>query len=155
LLLALVFLGVFVIANWGVLTAPTALSFILFSGNGPLGIVLLAMMLGLALLFALYLMSLRTSMFVGGRRHAQELRAQRELADRAEASRLTELRTHFDREFEQVRSEIRAIGAQMTARGDGIEQRLLESLTETTNTLSAYVAEVDDKLSRALPRLTN
>jgi uncharacterized membrane protein len=137
------------------LTAPTALSFIVFSIDGPLGIVLLAMMLGLALLFALYVMSLRTSMFVGGRRHAQELRAQRDLADRAEASRLTELRAHFDSEFEKLRGEIRTMGSQMAMRGDSMQQSLLKSLTETTNTLSAYVAEVDDKLSRALPRLTN
>jgi uncharacterized protein YlxW (UPF0749 family) len=155
ILLVLILLGAFVMANWSLLTAPTALSFIVFSLDGPLGIILLAMMLGLALLFILYIMSLRTSMFVTGRHHAKDLRAQRELADQAEASRLTELRAQLDREFEQLHAEIRDVRTQMTARGDSLEQALLKSLGETTNTLSAYVAEVDDKLNRALPRLAN
>lgn len=152
ILLALLVLGAFVMANWGVLTAPTTLSLIVFSLQGPLGIILLVMMLVLALLFALYGMSLRTSMFVAGRQHAQELRAQRELAERAEASRVTELRAHFDREFEQLRGEVQAIGTRMTARGDSMEQSLLKSLDETTKALSAYIGEVDDKLNRALAR---
>ncbi len=155
ILLALVFLGVFVMANWGVLTAPTALSFIVFSIDGPLGIVLLGMLLGLALLFVIYVVSLRTSMYVGSRQHAQELRAHRDLAERAENSRLTELRSHIDREFGKMHEEIRNLGNGTAARADATEQAVLKSLAESTNTLSAYVAEVDDKLNRAFPRVVN
>ncbi len=155
ILLVLIFLGVFAMANWGVLTAPTALSFLVFTLEGPLGIILLAMMLALALLFTFYIMALRTSMFVADRKHAQAWRSQYELAEQEEASRLADLRAHLEREFERLHAKIQDMDNRMTARSDGIEQSLLKSLGDTTNTLSAYVAEVDDKLDRALPRLTS
>ena len=48
-----VMLIVFTAVNWSVLTASTPLSFVVFSIEGPLGVILLAFMLGLVLLVAL------------------------------------------------------------------------------------------------------
>jgi len=56
---------------------------------------------------------------------------------------------HIDLEFEQLARRNCEAGARTTARADA-SASLQKSLTETTNTLSAYVAEVDDKLNRAL-----
>jgi len=82
------------------------------------------------------------------RRHNQELQAQRKLAETAEASRLSELRAQIEREFAQLRTAIGAIDGQM----DRHEQSLKQSLDEAANGLSALVAEMDDKIDRALTR---
>ena len=129
LAIGVVLLFVFAIANWSLLTAPATLSFLLFSFEGPLGVILLGAMLVLVTLAAVYVLSLRTAMLMEMRRHTKELEAQRKLADSAEASRFTEL----------------------SARIDALEAKLLQALGETSNSMSAYIGEVDDKLDRLLP----
>lgn len=122
----LVLLLMFAIANWSLLTAPASLNFLLFSVEGPLGMILLGGTLVLTALAGVYVLSLRTAMLVEMWRHTKALEAQRALADSAEASRFTELR----------------------ARIDALEGKLLEALGETANSLSACVGEVDEKLDR-------
>ena len=127
--IGLVLLLMFAIANWSLLTAPASLNFLLFTVEGPLGMILLVAALVLTALAGVYVLSLRTAVLMDMRRHAKELEAQRALADTAEASRFTELR----------------------ARIDALEGKLLEALGETANSLSACVGEVDEKLDRLAP----
>lgn len=151
ILLALFLLAVFTLANWTALTAPTALSFLVFEVEGPLGVLLLGAMLVLVALFALYALTLRTNMLMESRRHHQELQAQRKLAESAEASRLSELRLQIEREFALLRGTLEAADT----RTDGLEQSLKRALDESTNSLAAYVGEIDEKLDRALSRSDN
>lgn len=148
ILAALFVIAVFTLANWSVLSAPATLSFIVFEVEGPLGVILLGAMLVLVALFVLYALTLRTNMLMESRRHNQELQAQRKLAETAEASRLSELRAQIEREFAQLRTAIGAIDGQM----DRHEQSMKQSLDEAANGLSALVAEMDDKIDRALAR---
>jgi uncharacterized integral membrane protein len=148
ILVALLLLAVFTLANWTVLTAATTLSFVVFDVEGPLGVVLLGAMLVLVALFVLYALTLRTSMLMESRRHNQELQAQRKLAETAEASRLSELRTQVEREFAQLRGAIGELDGQL----DRHEQSVKQSLDEAANGLAAMVGEVDDKIDRALAR---
>jgi len=148
ILAALFLLAVFTLANWGVLTAPTMLSFVAFHVEGPLGVILLGVTLVLVALFVLYALTLRTNMLMESRRHNQELQAQRRLAESAEASRLSELRTQVDQEFGQLRG---AVG-EVDARIDKLEQSMKQSLDEAANGLAALVGEMDDKIDRALAR---
>jgi DNA anti-recombination protein RmuC len=97
-------------------------------------------------LFALYALTLRTNMLIESRRHNQELQAQRKLAETAEASRLSELRTQIEREFADVRATVGEISGQM----DRNVQSMKQSLDETANGLAALVGEMDDKIDRAL-----
>lgn len=146
ILVVLVLLGMFTLANWSVLTATTTLSFIVFSLEGPLGVILLGAMLVLVALFVIYAMILRTHMLMESRRHNQEMQAQRKLAESAEASRLSELRTQIEHEFAQLRTAIGAIDGQM----DRHEQSMKQALNEAVNGLSALGGEIDDKIDRAL-----
>jgi uncharacterized integral membrane protein len=146
ILVVLFLLAVFTLANWSVLSAPTALSFVAFDVEAPLGVILLGTMLVLLTLFVLHALTLRTSMLVEARRHHQELQAQRKLAESAEASRVGELRAQVEREFVQLRSAIGELDGQM----DRHERSLKRSLDEAANGLAAMVGEVDDKLDRAL-----
>lgn len=95
-LLGLVLLALFAAANWAALTAPTALSFLFVRVEAPLGMILLGFALVFALLALAYAAVQRTAMLVEARRHAQELKALRELADNAELSRLAELRRQLE-----------------------------------------------------------
>jgi len=148
ILVAMFVIAVFTLANWSVLSAPAALSFIVFEVEGPLGVILLGAMLVLVALFVLYALTLRTNMLMESRRHNQELQAQRKLAETAEASRLSELRAQIEREFAQLRTAIGEIDGQINRH----EQSMKQSLDEATNGLSALVAEMDDKIDRALAR---
>jgi uncharacterized integral membrane protein len=98
-LLALVLLGAFAQANWSQLVAPATINFLGLSSEGPLGAVVLAAALLPTALLAIYAMTLRTAMLVEARRHSRQLQAQRQLAEQAEASRLAELRSQFDRDM--------------------------------------------------------
>ena len=150
ILLALFLLAVFTLANWAVLSASSTLSFIVFDVEGPLGVILLGAMLVLVALFVVYALTLKTSMLMESRRHNQELEAQRKLAETAEASRLSELRAQIEREFAQLRDAIGGVDGRMDSR----EQAVKQSLNEAANGLAALVAEMDDKIDRALARQT-
>jgi uncharacterized integral membrane protein len=148
ILVALFLLAVFTLANWSVLTAPTLLSFVAFDVEGPLGVILLGVTLVLVALFVLYALMLRTNMLMESRRYNQELQAQRKLAESAEASRLSDLRTQIADEFAQMRD---AVG-QANVRMDRVEQSMRQSMNEAANGLAALVGEMDDKIDRALAR---
>jgi uncharacterized integral membrane protein len=126
ILVALALLALFSALNWSALTAPTALSFVFFTVEGPLGVILLGAALAFALVLLAYAAMQRTSMLMESRRQAQELKAQRDLAEQAEASRLHELRQQLERECADLRSRI----------------------DEAANSLAAGIGQIDDKLSR-------
>src|SRR5262245_13583667 len=82
----------FAALNWSAFIAPTPISLGVATVQAPLGLILLAFIALLAVVFLAYALYLQTSFLVEARRSARELQAQRELADQAEASRFTELR---------------------------------------------------------------
>lgn len=105
-------------------------------------------MLVMLALFILYALALRTSMLMESRRYNQELQVQRTLAETAEASRLGELRAQMAREF----AELHAAIGQMEGLMDRHEQSMKQALDEAANGLAALVAEMDDRIDRALAR---
>ncbi|WP_372659485.1 LapA family protein, partial [Hydrogenophaga sp.] len=103
LILVLGFVTVlFVGANWALISQPAQLSLLVMTVEAPLGIVLLGLLLLFVLVFVAYIGYLQTTVLVESRRHAKELAAQRALADKAEASRFFELKSHLDGAFDQV-----------------------------------------------------
>lgn len=148
ILVFLLLLTVFSLANWSVLNAPVTLSLIVYDIEGPLGVILLGAMLGLVVLFVLYALMLRTSMLMESRRCNQELDALRKLAETAEASRLVELRAQIEREF----ADVRVMSAEISGQMERNVQTMRQSLDETANGLAALVAEMDDKIDRVLAR---
>ena len=86
LLLLLVFgaIAAFAAVNWGVFTTPTTLSLVFATVEAPLGLIMLGLAVLLTVLFLVFLVYLETSVIIETRRHARELRAHRELAERAE-----------------------------------------------------------------------
>ncbi|HPT49390.1 MAG TPA: LapA family protein [Accumulibacter sp.] len=159
-LLLLLILGAvtaFSILNWGALNAPTTLSLGLAEVQAPLGMVMLGIVVVLTAFFLAFLVYVQASALFESRRHAQESAANRDLADKAEASRFTELRAFIDAELRKIGE--RDIGspasdAALLARLDRLEQTLLTATEQSANGVAACIAELDDRLAghSVLPR---
>jgi uncharacterized integral membrane protein len=133
-------LAIFAIVNWGTFITPTRLSLVVTSVEAPLGLVMLGFTAVLAAVLLAYALKVQINALSDTRRQSEELRRQRELADQAEASRFTELRQYLEQELASVKQ----------AQQDS-EQRLRDELATSTNTLSACIGEVDERLERASP----
>lgn len=149
--IGLILLGIFTLVNWTALSTPTSLSFVAFDFEAPLGFVLLGAIVVFVALFTAYVLILRTAMLMDAHRYAKELQAQQQLAEKAEASRLNDLRSQLDHEFTQLQETAEKSRVDLGARVEGMEQALLSAIEESNRSLSAYVGEVEDKLDRNLP----
>ncbi len=144
--------GIFVLANWNALTTPATLSFVAFSFEAPLGLLFLGIILVFAAFFIAYVLILRTTMLMDASRYARELKAQQQLAEKAEASRLSELRKQLDHEFAQLREAADQSRVSFSAQTDGVEEVLRNLIEETSRSQLAYLGEIEDKLDRSLAR---
>lgn len=140
LILAALF-AVFVGVNWSVFVAPATLSVLVATVQAPLGVVMLGVLGLVVLLFALYMAWWQGRILLDARRHTKELQSQRELADKAEASRFTELSARLD-------SQIAALGARVHQRIDERTQELRIEIQHSANGLAASIGELDDRLER-------
>jgi uncharacterized integral membrane protein len=125
-----VLIVVFAAINWSAVTAPTRLSLGVATVDAPIGLVMLALVVILCVLFATWAVTLQARAMAETRRHTKDLQAQRELADSAEASRFVELR------------------ADLLARMDQLEGQMRAALEESSNSLAATIGELDDRLQR-------
>lgn len=133
-------LALFIVVNWETFVTPTHLSLVVTSVDAPLGLVMLGFTAVLAAVLLFYALKVQINALSEGRKQAEELRRQRELADQAEASRFTGLRTYLDQELASLRQ------AQQAA-----AERLHGEIAAATNTLAACIGEVDDRLERQWP----
>lgn len=123
LVLAIVLVSGFAAQNWAEINRSSELLFGPVIVDAPMGLILLSL-LGLALVaFLLASFASRTRALVESRHHHKTLEAQRELADKAEASRFTELRAHLDRMHHEMREELGQLSRSMTQRLTGMESR--------------------------------
>lgn len=127
-------LTAFTALNWAAFVAPTRLSVGVTTFDAPLGVVMLTIVVAMALLFGGYMAFWQGRILVEARRHAKELQAQRALAEQAEASRFTELRTAFTGATERLE-----------ARFDATRDALRTEIKEATNSLAAMIGEIDDR----------
>ena len=137
LMLVMLAIAALAVLNWPILSAPTAMSLGVTTVQAPLGLIMLGLTVLLAVIFLAYVLGLHGSVLMETRRHAKEMAAQRELADRAEASRFTELRSFLDVQH----------GA-LLARLDALEARMSARVQESDNTTAAYVGQLEERLHR-------
>ena len=146
LLVILVIIAVFVAINWKAFMTQTTLSVGFANVQAPLGLVMLGLLVFLTAAFLVFAIYLQTSNLLEARRHAQELKGSRELADRAEASRFTELRGFLDSELKRQTDLNIQSRAAIVARMDELERDLRTAIEESGNALSAYIEELEDRL---------
>ena len=117
--LVLVAVGLFAAINWEVFSALTPLSLGFTTVQAPLGLIMLGLIAFLCVLFTVWVIVLQANSLRDARRQSKELQAQRDLADKAEASRFTELRAD-----------------------------LLRHIDESANATAAHIAQLEDRLER-------
>jgi hypothetical protein len=118
--------ALFVVLNWRVFASPAKLNLAVTSAEIPVGVMML-MLFALALLVLWIIVGRwQGTLLVEFRRQAQELQAQRLLAENAEASRFTELGALIREEIAKLRSE----------------------LQDTEHSIAATLGEMDERLRK-------
>lgn len=150
LILVFALLTAFATLNWVAVAAPSTLSLGFTNVIAPLGMVMLVFTAAISGLLIVYIVLLQAGVILEARRLTKEVKAQRELADTAEASRFTELRTLLEGELRRIEAQGAASDREFAARVEQSERGSQQKLAEATATLSAYLGEIEDKLDRVL-----
>ena len=149
LILAIVLVAGFTALNVDEFTRSSVLSLGFTTIQVPLGLVMLALLVATMLVFLATTVYIQSVHLIESRNNARELNTQRQLADKAEASRFTDLRTYM--EIQAAASQQReAVTAK--ASEEHLAQALsalLARLDVSDNTIAAYMGHLDDRLERS------
>lgn len=152
LLAFILLLAGFVALNVEEFTRTSALSLGFTTLNVPLGLVMLALLAATLVVFLGSTLYLQSRHVLEARTHTKELNTQRELADKAEASRFTELRAYLETLAQAEQQRETALGTVLSDRFAQQEQVLLARMEQMDNTLAAYMGELEQRLAqRAAP----
>jgi hypothetical protein len=146
LVVVILLIAGFAALNWSEVLRLAPLSFGLFVMDAPLGAILLGLLALATVAFALGGAAIRTQSLMESRQHFKTLEAQRALADKAEASRFTDLRQHLDVQLRELR-ERDAIAATEFQKAVVDSQRELRTQLEQINrTIAARMNEIEHRL---------
>lgn len=153
LVVAILLIAGFAALNWGEIIRPTTVWFGPFMAEAPLAAILLGLLALAVVIFALSAGAMRTQGLLESRHHYKELEAQRALADKAEASRFTDLRQHLDTQLRELR-ERDAISASEFEKSRLESQRELRTQLEQVNrTIAARLTELEHRLESRFERM--
>jgi uncharacterized integral membrane protein len=141
----------FALLNWEAFTTPTTLSLVFGTVQAPIGLIMLGVVFVLAAMCLAYLIWVQGSALMESRRHSKELQVHRELADKAEASRFTELHNFINAELQKMERMHADTRTQLTARIEEMETRTRLALQETGSALSAYIGELEHRIEHRGP----
>lgn len=144
LLLVVAAIAALAALNWHTLSALTVVSLGVMTVEAPLGLIMLGLTILLAAFFLVYVLSLQGSVLMDTRRHTKEMQVQRELADKAEASRFTELRTFLEGQNQRSQGEL-------MSRLDLLETRVVARAQESENSTAAYVGQLEQQMRSRNP----
>ena len=148
ILVVLGLVAIFAAINWSAFVAPTRLSLGFGVVDAPLGLILIAVLVLLTILFLVYVAYMQSVVILDNRRHARELQTQRELADQAEASRLNQLQSLLQGELQTLKAQTEGWRIEMLARVERAEGNLQVALEQINNSLAASIGELEDKVER-------
>ena len=145
LVVAILLVAGFAALNWSEVMRPSPLLFGAFVADAPLGAILLGLLAVAVVAFVLSAGTIRTRSLLESRHHYKELEAQRLLADKAEASRFTELRQYLDENLRELRERDKVFTTEM--------QRELRAQAETSNRmLAARLNELEHRMETRFER---
>ena len=147
LLLFILLVAGFVALNVDEFTRPSVLSLGFTTIRVPLGLLMLVLLAAALLVFLAGTLYMQSRNVLEARTHTRELNAQRELADKAEASRFTELRAYLE---EQALAAQRRETASGTVLADRFaqQQALLARIEQSDKSIVARLAELEARLPR-------
>ena len=148
LLLLFVLCSVFLIVNWEGVMAEVNVNLLWTEIQAPLGLILL-MGPGLLILICLiYGFVQQAGLSMELRRVNKQLQQARDLAQKAELSRFTELKSEMQKQITELQNQSASRHSSLMAAVNGVHAAVDESAQETVNSLSASVGEVEDRLSQ-------
>jgi len=154
LLVIVLFIAALAALNWGTLSAPTNVWLGFMTVSAPLGLIMLGLTVVLAAFFLVYVLYLHSSVLIDTKRHTKEMQAQRELADKAEASRFTELRNFLEAQENAHMARNAERHAALLARVEQLETMIKVRSEQTANTLGTRIGQLEDHFDRRLPGAT-
>ncbi|CAG1012240.1 hypothetical protein BURC_00137 [Burkholderiaceae bacterium] len=146
LFLVLALTGLFALLNWPAFTTPTTLSLVFGTIEAPIGLIMLGVVFLMGAMTLAYLIYVQGAALMETRRHGKELHTHRELADKAEASRFTELHNFLNAELRAAAQMNADTRAQILTRLEQLEQRTRVALEDTGNSLNAHLGELEDRI---------
>jgi hypothetical protein len=150
---ALVLVGAFAALNWTEFTRTTPLNFGLFATDAALGMVMLAA-IGITLIVFLLSSALHESrMMFDSHRHAKALQAQRDLAEKAEASRFTDLRQQLDTHLRENRQREAIAQTEFEKSMVQSQRELRNQLEQMSRTLAGRLGELEGRIEARLDRV--
>ncbi len=151
LIVLILLIAAFVALNFEAILQPTQLNLGLSEIQAPLGLVMLGMLVSVLVVFLLALVFFQTSHLMEVRRITREAAEQRKLADKAEASRFTELRDYLRTELLAVAARDNELSEKQLQRLDSVKAALTQTIEQNGNGLSASVGELEDRFVRQFP----
>ena len=148
LILSIVVVAAFVALNVEEFTRASVLSLGFTSVQVPLGLVMLALLVAAAVIFLGVMIYMQSSNLLETRNYARELSTQRELADKAEASRFTELRHYFEAQTAAQQRREQAAEQVLGERFAAQNRLLMARLEQSDNTHAAHVGQIEDQIER-------
>ncbi|PAT40729.1 Signal transduction histidine kinase [Vandammella animalimorsus] len=132
-------IGLLYYFNWDALIVPTDVSLGFAVVHAPIGIILLVLMCLLGALFIAYVLWLHSTVIMDYHRYTKELKQQRELADKAEASRFTELRSFLAEQHKQGQEEL-------LRQMEELEDHIYSRVDDSDNSTAAYIGQIENQL---------
>ena len=154
LLVAILLVAGFAALNWAEFMRNTSLNFGLFRTDAPLGVILLGL-LGLGVIVVLISSAATSSrMMRTENRYSRDVQAQRDLAERAEASRFTELRQRLDDHFRDSRQREALVSTEFEKSMLQSQRDLRSQLEQLQHTLAARLGELESRMDARLERVS-
>jgi mannitol-specific phosphotransferase system IIBC component len=148
LLIVVLLIAALAALNWGTIATPTLISIGFMQVTAPLGLIMLGLTALLGIFFVAYVVYLQSSILMETRRHTKEMQAQRDLADKAEASRFTELRSFLETQENVHMARNAERHAALLARIEQVEAAARQRAEQSENSIAAHIGQLEDRLER-------
>ena len=153
LVIAILLVAGFAAMNWAEIIRPSSLWVGPVIMDAPLGAILLGLLAITLVLFLASTAAMKTQSLIDYRQHQKTLDAQRELADKAEASRFIDLRQHLDNSLRDLRERDRVAATEMEKARMEQQREIRTQLEQINRTLSARLNELEHRLETRFERM--
>lgn len=148
LVLVILLIAGFVALNVDEFTRVSLLSLGFTTVQVSLGLVMLVLLATVFVVFLISSLYMQSRNLLESRAHTRELDSQRQLADKAETSRFTELRTYLDAQALESQRRETALSTMLSDRFAQQQQALLARIEQSDNSVAAYMGQMEDMLQR-------
>lgn len=146
LIIFIVLVASFVALNVDEFTRSSVLSLGFTTVQVSLGVLMLLLLVVATVVFLGSTLLMQSANLLETRKYARELNTQRDLADKAEASRFTELRHYLDAQATAEREREAVASAAIDQRFAAQQQVLMTRLDQSDNTVAAHLGQLEDRL---------